>query len=75
MKSVNICLKGQYTTGARFCNSVRVTIDITDSWDNIYKVIDFYGTNKGNFAELAGPGYWNDADEVLIHSKGRIGGF
>lgn len=53
-----------YTHGANACNSVRVTIDVNDDWDDVYKIIDFFGQNVGGFRELARPGYFNDADEV-----------
>lgn len=44
----------------------RNAVDLTDSWDRVYKVIRIYGDNSGNFLEAAGPGHWNDADEVCL---------
>lgn len=42
----------------------RNAIDLTDSWDRVYKVIRIYGDNIGNFSAVTGPGHWNDADQV-----------
>jgi hypothetical protein len=29
-------------------------------------IVNEYGENKDDFASLAGPGYFNDADEVFV---------
>ena len=46
------------------CNFWRNYADINDSWDSIKNVIQFYGTDYGNFSAMAGPGAWNDPDMV-----------
>ena len=46
------------------CKFWRNYADINDSWDSIKNVIQFYGTDYGNFSAMAGPGAWNDPDMV-----------
>lgn len=53
-----------YTKVAGACNMARNHHDVQDSWDSVLKIIEFYGENEGGFAETAGPGYWNDPDQV-----------
>ena len=38
--------------------------DIQDSWQSVAEAIEVYGENEGNFSAVAGPGYFNDPDEV-----------
>ena len=35
-----------------------------DSWDSVLSTIEFYGNNQYGFAEVAGPGFFNDPDMV-----------
>lgn len=51
---------------AKLCNTWRNAVDLMDTWDRVYQVIQFYGNNTKHFAEVAGPGNWNDPDEVLL---------
>ena len=30
-------------------------------------MIDYFGDDPGNFSQVAGPGAWNDPDQVRIH--------
>ena len=53
-----------YKKVAKSANMARNTRDIQDSWDSVLSTIEFYGENKDNFAEAAGPGFWNDPDMV-----------
>lgn len=39
---------------------------MNDSWMSVLNTINYYGDNDGHFAELAGPGYFNDPDTVGI---------
>ena len=57
-------LQPNYGELKRVSNLVRNFDDINDSWQSILSVINFYGDNDMHFAELAGPGYFNDPDEV-----------
>ena len=38
--------------------------DVEDNWKYVFNIIEFYGKNDKNFLEIAGPGGWNDADQV-----------
>lgn len=48
------------------CNMWRNYADIQDSWDSTYGIINHYGINKDGFSAFAGPGGWNDPDEVAF---------
>lgn len=41
--------------------------DMTDSWESVATTVQFYGDDKYNIARLAGPGYFNDPDEVVVY--------
>ena len=53
-----------YTMVREACHTARVHNDIDDSWQEIVTIVDFYAANKYNFADAAGPGYFNDPDMV-----------
>ena len=54
-----------YEKLAQISNLGRNEPDMFDSWDSVMDVVNLYGKNDGHFAEVAGPGYFNDPDEVL----------
>ena len=58
-----------YKKLAEISNMGRNGPDMFDSWDSVMDVVNFYGKNEGHFAELAGPGYFNDPDEVGVAGK------
>ena len=60
--------KPDYQRLSNACNLARNGPDITDSWDSMIGIVNVYGENKGDFAEVARPGYFNDPDEVLENS-------
>ena len=46
----------------------RQKTDIVDSWDSVRDMIEFFGNDSDNFSSVAGPGAWNDPDQVItIH--------
>ncbi|XP_067663449.1 alpha-galactosidase A-like isoform X2 [Haliotis asinina] len=55
-----------YKAVLEVCNTCRNYDDIDDQWDSIAKVINFYAKDIGNFSTIAGPGGWNDPDEIVI---------
>ncbi|XP_046572082.1 alpha-galactosidase A-like [Haliotis rubra] len=55
-----------YTAVLEVCNTCRNYDDINDQWDSIASVINFYAKDIGNFSKIAGPGGWNDPDEMVI---------
>jgi len=59
-----------YPAIAEHCNLWRNFDDISDSWESVLRIVDFYGTNTDDFASLAGPGHWNDPDMLIIGNFG-----
>ncbi|XP_067949348.1 alpha-N-acetylgalactosaminidase-like [Watersipora subatra] len=59
-----------YDTIAKYCNIWRNYGDIQDNWSSVYSIIDHYGNNTDKFAEIAGPGQYNDPDELIIGDFG-----
>lgn len=59
-----------YTRIANYCNIWRNDYDVEDTWDSVLSIIEFYGTNAGNFTEVAGPGAFNDPDMVIVGDPG-----
>lgn len=53
------------------CNTWRNYGDMNDDWDSIGKIIDYYGNDTEHFSKAAGPGHWNDPDEVTICCNDR----
>ena len=53
-----------YPALAKECNLARNHNDIQDSWDSMISAIDYYGDDQYGFAEVAGPGFFNDPDMV-----------
>ena len=65
-KFVVLLLQPNYKAQAEACNVARNFDDIDDSWGSIRSIIEFYGKNEGDFASAAGPGFFNDPDEVTM---------
>jgi hypothetical protein len=59
-----INLQCNYTAIAESCNVFRQLTDIVDSWDSVIGMIEYFGDDPGNFSQVAGPGAWNDPDQV-----------
>jgi len=59
-----------YVKIAKYCNLWRNYDDIDDSWDSVQGIIEFYGQDKTKFAEVAGPGNFNDPDMLIIGNYG-----
>ncbi|CAG5128318.1 unnamed protein product [Candidula unifasciata] len=59
-----------YPRIAEYCNIWRNFDDIDDSWSSVQSIIEFYGTDKGNFSGVAGPGNFNDPDMIIVGNKG-----
>ncbi|XP_048243581.1 alpha-N-acetylgalactosaminidase-like [Haliotis rufescens] len=62
--------KTDYKLIAKSCNMWRNYADVEDSWASIYGIIQYYGKNPDNFAAVAGPGNWNDPDQLIIGDFG-----
>lgn len=46
----------------------RQLTDIYDSWHSVIGMIEYFGDDPGNFSQVAGPGAWNDPDQVHLKS-------
>ncbi|KAK6172590.1 hypothetical protein SNE40_016215 [Patella caerulea] len=58
-------------TGIRdACNYWRNWKDVQDSWDSIIDIIDHMGDDVGNFSSFAGPGGWNNPDQLIVGDFG-----
>ncbi|EDO42026.1 predicted protein [Nematostella vectensis] len=66
-------LKGQkpdYKNIAKHCHLWRNYIDIEDSWEWVTKIVDHYAENQEVLIPVAGPGHWNDPDQLIIGNFG-----
>jgi alpha-N-acetylgalactosaminidase len=52
-----------------FCNLWRNWNDIQSNWHSISAIINKWG-NSPHWAEFAGPGHWNDPDQIVIGMEG-----
>lgn len=59
-----------YPSIVEHCNLWRNFDDISDSWDSVLTIIDYYGEDKDGFGPVAGPGHWNDPDMLIIGNYG-----
>ena len=46
------------------CNMARQYTDIHYTWTSVINMIEFFGNDSDHFSQLAGPGKWNDPDQV-----------
>merc|ERR1719436_274880 len=54
------------------CNLWRNYYDISDGWASVTGIIDFWKRTNGTdeMVSAAGPGHWNDPDELMIGNFG-----
>jgi alpha-N-acetylgalactosaminidase len=57
--------KMDYSLLPPFCNLWRNWGDISCQWSSIRSIIDHFG-NETNWVQYAGPGHWNDPDQLMI---------
>lgn len=62
--------KPNYTEIIKHCHLWRNFLDIEDSWQSVTGIIDHYGDNQDEFVSIAGPGHWNDPDQLIIGNFG-----
>jgi hypothetical protein len=57
---------------AEICHLWRNWDDIRDDWGSVSSVIDFWKRNSTDdpFIQVAGPGHWNDPDQLMIGDNG-----
>lgn len=59
-----------YTLVADTCNLWRMYYDISDSYESILDIIDYYKNATNILQPVAGPGNWNDPDMLIIGNFG-----
>jgi Alpha galactosidase A len=59
-----------YPAVAKTCNLYRNFGDVSDSWDSVQSIIDFYGDNGKEFTKYNGPGNLFDPDMLSIGNFG-----
>uniref|UniRef100_V9KSD6 Alpha-galactosidase n=1 Tax=Callorhinchus milii TaxID=7868 RepID=V9KSD6_CALMI len=59
-----------YTLLMEICNLWRNYDDISDSWDSVSAIIDWFSANQRAIQPTAGPGHWNDPDMLIIGDFG-----
>ncbi|XP_033023957.1 alpha-N-acetylgalactosaminidase-like isoform X1 [Lacerta agilis] len=62
--------KVNYTLLGKICNLWRNFGDIEDSWDSLFRIIEWYGDHQDIIQPVAGPGRWNDPDTLIIGDFG-----
>lgn len=50
----------------QICNLWRLYDDIQDSWDSMFHIAKFWGDQQNMLVPNAGPGHWNDPDQLII---------
>lgn len=63
-------LKPNYKEILKHCNLWRNYIDINDSWQVLNNIVDYYAANQKELIAVAGPGHWNDPDQLLLGNFG-----
>ena len=58
-----------YQSIAEHCNLWRNWGDISDSYNDVLEIIDWFSDHQDEFAQYAGPGHWNDPDMVCNKIK------
>jgi len=51
---------------AEKCNLWRMYRDIYSQWPIIMQIVEFYGSEAAMLQPIAGPGHWNDADQLTV---------
>ncbi|XP_072889574.1 alpha-N-acetylgalactosaminidase [Hemitrygon akajei] len=59
-----------YTLLGEICNLWRNYGDISDSWDSVQDIVNWYGKHQDVLQPAAGPGRWNDPDMLIIGDFG-----
>jgi len=59
-------MKPNYQLIAKHCNLWRNYNDIQDSWYSLTRIVEWYGDHQDEMIPVAGPGHWNDPDQLLI---------
>ncbi|KAJ8717375.1 hypothetical protein PYW08_005774 [Mythimna loreyi] len=59
-----------YYAIAKACNIWRNYGDIENNWGSVLNIMNWFGSNQDEFAQIAGPGNFNDPDMLVIGNSG-----
>jgi len=59
-----------YEQVSKYCNYWRAYDDIFDDWSSVSNIIEWWGNNSAMLSAAAGPGHWNDPDQLMIGDFG-----
>ena len=57
-------LQADFGPVSKACNLARTYRDNEDNWAIVAEILKYFGDDAGNFSSVAGPGFWNDPDQV-----------
>lgn len=63
-------IKPDFNAIRKTCNMWRNFNDIEDSFDSVLGIIGYWAKDPYNMSTFAGPGGWNDPDEIIIGNFG-----
>ncbi|KAL1432946.1 hypothetical protein MTO96_001934 [Rhipicephalus appendiculatus] len=67
---VDLGMKPNYRAIAHSCNLWRYYDDISDSWDSVLSILDYYASVQDTLIRASGPGRWSDPDMLIIGNYG-----
>lgn len=62
--------KPNYAEIIKHCHLWRNYLDIEDTWQSVFGIIKHYGDKQDEMISNAGPGHWNDPDQLIIGNFG-----
>ncbi|CAH0551475.1 unnamed protein product [Brassicogethes aeneus] len=63
-------IKANLSAAVEYCNLWRNYGDISDTFEDVKDIADWFGDNQKQLMPFAGPGHWNDPDMLLIGNFG-----
>ncbi|XP_071124498.1 alpha-N-acetylgalactosaminidase-like [Mytilus edulis] len=63
-------IKPDFAAIRKTCNMWRNYNDIEDSFDSVLSIINYWAKDPYNMSSYAGPGGWNDPDEIIVGDFG-----
>lgn len=67
---VDLGMRPNYRAIAHSCNLWRYYDDISDSWESVLSILDYYASVQDTLIRASGPGRWSDPDMLIIGNYG-----